>query len=166
MAAEALISFDNLAKVLQQYGEAIQGAYRGELESKGKNAGGGLYDSVKFSVVRGDTTYVVELSLADYWKWVEYGRNPGKFPPPDKILEWVRVKPVIPRPLDNGELPSEKSLAFLIGRKIAEKGIAPTSILGTASEDVYKDFYDSICDAITTDLEQAVNGALAGLATK
>lgn len=49
---------------------------------------------------------------------VEFGRKPGKFPPPDAIELWVR------RVLD---VPSEdvRGVAFVIARAIARRGIPP-----------------------------------------
>lgn len=164
MEANALISFSHLADVLDRYGAAVCEAYRKELAAKGKNAAGALSSSVRYIVKRESATYAVDLSLADYWKYVEYGRGPGKFPPPDKILEWVRIKPVIPRPMENGKLPTEKQLSFLIGRKIAQEGIKPTPALSTASSSVYEAFLTRIGEAITADLTNAVDGVLAGLA--
>lgn len=88
-----------------------------------------LIDSVKGSINYDGKYVTVDISLQDYWKYVEYGRRPGKFPPVDKIREWIRVKPVLPRPMANGKLPTENQLAFLISRSIAEKGIKPRPIL-------------------------------------
>lgn len=163
METKALIAFTHLAAVLQEYGATICEKYRAELAARGKNASGVLADTVRYLVVRDSTEYAVDISLAEYWQYVEYGRRPGKFPPPDKILEWVRVKPVIPRPLSNGRLPTEKQLAFLIGRKIAREGIAPTPALATAAEFTFDEFLDRIGEAISADLSEAVDGALAAL---
>ncbi len=161
-----MIDFANLAAVLEQYGAEVCEKYRAELAARGKDATGTLGETVHYIVQRDATTYAVDLSLADYWKWVEYGRRPGKFPPPEKIIEWIRVKPVLPRPLSNGKLPTEQQLAFLIGRKIARDGIAPTPVLGDATADVYERFVERIGAAISADLARAVDGALAGMACK
>lgn len=166
MEAHALITFPRLAAVLEQYGQAVCDAYRRELVEKGKNASGVLSGSVRYIVAHESTSYAVDLSLADYWKYVEYGRSPGRFPPPDKILEWVRIKPVLPRPLSDGRIPTEKQLAYLIGRKIAREGIAPTPALEAASASVYNVFLDRIGEAIAGDLAEAVDGALAGLSNR
>lgn len=50
-----------------------------------------------------------------YWHFQKVGRKPGGFPPIDTILQWIRDKRI------TSDLP-EKSLAFLIARKIAKKG--------------------------------------------
>ena len=166
MDSNTLISFSNLAAVLVQYGAAVCEAYRKELQDRGKNASGLLSQSVRFKVNRDGTTYAVDLSLQDYWKYVEDGRPPGRLPPLDKILEWIRVKPVVPRPMDNGELPTEELLASMIGRKIARDGIEPTPALDTAVGLTYDQFIDDIGRAITADLSDAVDGALDSLVTR
>lgn len=163
METKTLIDFAHLAAVLQEFGGAVVEKYREELAARGKNASGVLADTVRYLVTRDSTEYAVDLSLASYWQYVEYGRRPGKFPPPDKILEWVRIKPVLPRPLESGKLPTEKQLAFLIGRKIAREGIAPTPALTTATEITFDEFLGRIGEAISADLAEAVDGVLAGL---
>lgn len=166
METHALIAFDHLAAVLEEYGSAICEKYREELTTRGKNASGILGETVRYIVKRETSSYAVDLSLAAYWQYVEYGRRPGKFPPPDKILEWVRIKPVIPRPLSNGKLPTEKQLAFLIGRKIAREGIAPTPALATSADAIYDLFLVRIGEALSADISAAVDAALAGLAQR
>lgn len=49
---------------------------------------------------------------------LEYGRKPGKQPPSSAILEWVKQ-----RNLGSGES-EQKSIAFLIARKIGAQGSA------------------------------------------
>lgn len=51
---------------------------------------------------------------------LEKGRESGRFPPPDAIMKWIDEKPIN---FNESEI-SKKSLAFLIGRKIAREGIA------------------------------------------
>ena len=89
--------------------------------------------------------------MAYYWKYIEYGRRPGKFPPPNKILDWVKIKPVIPRPV-NGIKPTEKQLAFLISRKIARDGIEAGNQFKEALDLCWDKNKNIISDAISLDL--------------
>jgi hypothetical protein len=59
------------------------------------------------------------LTAANYYPFLIEGRGPGKFPPPDKILDLLKENNIQPR-----EDMSLKSLAFLIGRKMAKEGSA------------------------------------------
>lgn len=95
--------------------------YRNELDKQGINASGTLYRNTKSKVVLNGTQLIVYLNLEDYYKFVEFGRPPGKFPPIDAIENWIKIKPVIPEPI-NGKIPDTRQLAFLIARKISKEG--------------------------------------------
>lgn len=56
-----------------------------------------------------------ELSGNHYWYYLVYGRRPGKQPPIDSILGWLQKKGI------TSDIP-ERSLAFLIARKIGRLG--------------------------------------------
>jgi len=58
------------------------------------------------------------LFAPDWLQYMIYGRGPGKQPPPDRMLAWVKKNPEL---LSGSDI-SEKSLAFLIGRKIGREG--------------------------------------------
>lgn len=62
------------------------------------------------------------LSAKDYFKYFDEGRPAGKFPPPAKLQEWVKHNLRVPEK-------DVKSLAFLIGRKIAKFGTKPRNVL-------------------------------------
>lgn len=118
------LELNNVRRILDEYCEEFQKEYKDKLEADDKRATGALIDNLYSEIKVSGTTISVVLYVADYYRWVENGRNPGKFPPIAKIEKWIKDKPVIPREI-NGKLPTEKQLAFLIGRKIANEGIAP-----------------------------------------
>ena len=116
-----LLDTAELEAVLQELGEDVRQGYMDELLQHDRKATGTLLDSVTAIVdVQGDV-YEVKLQLADYWKYVEEGSAPH-WPPRKAILDWIKAKPVIPRPDSKGRIPSQESLAFLISRKIARVG--------------------------------------------
>lgn len=145
-----MIEFKNLQEALAQYAQAIADRYKTNLESSGRRATGQLITSVNTVVVVNENEFAIDLNLEDYWKYVEEGRGAGKFPPPDKILEWIRVKPILPTPLANGKLPTEQQLAFLIGRKIANEGFEGTHDLQHTMEEV--DYEEIIVEALDKDI--------------
>lgn len=116
------MEFDNLLNTLREYATKAVALYKQRLIDDDKKASGQLLNSISSEIKVGGEQFTVVLNLVDYWKYVEDGRRPGKFPPPKAILKWITVKPVIPRPI-HGKLPTKKQLAFLIGRKIATEGI-------------------------------------------
>jgi hypothetical protein len=150
------LTFANLQKVFADYGKYAEQIYKYNLGLTRKNASRRLSDSTKYFVRVGDKAMVVGLRLEEYWKFVEYGRKPGKFPPPSAILKWIEVKPIIPRPDANGRIPSPRSLAYLIGRKIKNEGIDPAPILATTAEQVNAKFMQAIRDALKKDFGDAL----------
>ena len=137
-AVDRLVSSEVLSEflaTLNEYAEKAKELYKRKLTDKEINASYKLLNSVETTVKRNDDEFIVTINLADYWIFVENGRGPGKFPPIDKILEWIRVKPIIPYSDSRGRLPTEEQLAFLISRKIAEQGTEPKRVLAeTVSE--------------------------------
>lgn len=152
------LTFNNLQQVLDDFTKDVAETYRRLLLRDGKNATGELISSIKpMTPELAGGTFECSLSLAPHWKYVENGRRPGRFPPIDNILEWVKVKPELARPnrLDRKEL-APKQLAFLVARKIATKGIQPGNQLEEALDIVYARWKDRIDAAITADIEASL----------
>lgn len=163
------LTFNNLQQVLDDFTKDVAETYRGLLLRDGKKATGDLISSIKpMTPSLVDGTFECSLSLAPHGKYVEGGRKPGRFPPIDNILEWVKAKPQLARPnrLDNNvpsnftlggrkEL-SPKQLAFLVARKIAVKGIPPGNQLQEAIDITYARWKDRIDAAITADIETVI----------
>lgn len=138
-SVDRLVSSEVLSEflaTLDEYAEKAKELYKRKLTDKGINASYKLLNSVETTVKRGDDTFTVTINLEDYWYYVENGRGPGRFPPIDKILEWVRIKPVIPYSDSRGRIPTEESLAFLISRKIAEQGTEGRHLLYETVEEL------------------------------
>lgn len=143
----------NLKEALEMYGEVLAEAYREQIADTNAFASGKLFDSVRHIVEVNDTTIELSLSLEEYWKWVEEGRAPGKFPPLNKIEDWIRIKPIAPYPDAKGKVPSNEQLAFLIGRKIARKGTEGKHLLDNALENT-QDWMELIDEAISKDIDE------------
>ena len=158
-----LIDLTELQQVLQDLANDIRDNYKEHLQFNDRYTERGvptgysekLIDSVKTQVVVGDNAYEVTMTLNDYWKYVEYDTKPH-FPPPNKILEWVEIKPVIPRPLASGKIPSPKQLTFLIGRKIYNEGTNGTHDLEKVKDGVIPFYRDKIAAALGRDMENYI----------
>lgn len=113
----------------------------------GKNT---LVDSDLFNTVdvKSEDIEVVTLLVNDYIDYIEHGRKPGSFPPPQAIAAWCQKK----------GLPSDNSTVFLICRSIYEKGIAPRPIFD-GSEGVWETI-DSVFDAWAEDIFTAITSGL------
>ena len=156
-----LIKFKHLEQVLNEYGQAVEDTYRDRLKKDNKVASGELINKLHFIYSSDGYKWEISLDLKPYWKYVEHGRKPGKFPPPDKILEWVKIKPVLPYPDKNNKLPTPNQLAYLIGRKIATKGIEAGNQLQETLDEINDRFMIKIEEAVREDL----NGMI-GIITK
>lgn len=106
MLAQEVISlyFDKVIQGLKDdaanTGQKIPDAFRKEVDA----SGGRLY-------------------APDYFKYLIYGRGPGKQPPPQSMLEWVQKNPdVLASAKARYKYITEKGLAFIIGRKIGREG--------------------------------------------
>ena len=156
-----LINFTELQQVLQDYAKEAEEIYKYQISLGGKNASRKLTDTIKSNIIVGDQAYEVSLTLQEYWKYVESGRAPGKFPPVKALLDWISVKPIIPRPDANGRIPTPKQLSFLIGRKIKEEGIEPFPALETTKEELDKIYHEKLSAALGHDVSHYIRKIIA-----
>lgn len=149
------LNVSDLKKTTASVISGLVSAYKKQLESDGKIASGNLANNISWDITLDGTDLKVIFDLPEYWKYVEYGRKPGKFPPLDKIKSWIRVKPVLPRANANGKIPSENQLAFLIGRKIATKGTKGSHSLAKAvtSFNAQQKIVDAIAKSIVDSIK-------------
>lgn len=148
------MNWDNLTKVLNEFGQLLVTEYKEALILNDKNASDGLYNSVRYILdnkTKGQLS--INLELMDYWKYVENGRKAGKWPPISAIQRWIEIKPVLPRPMANGKLPTNEQLAFLIARKIGLEGIAPQPLLKQSLDNVMDVMMEFIEEAIAKDIQ-------------
>lgn len=153
-AVDRLISSEVLSEflaTLDEYAQKAEELYKRKLTDNGINASYKLLNSVETVVRRNDDEFTVTINLEDYWIYVENGRGPGKFPPIDKILEWIRVKPVIPYSDNRGRLPTEEQLAFLIARKIANEGTEGRNVLYETVEELNRYYLPLLQKALDDD---------------
>ena len=149
-----MITFNHLQQALAQYGEAIADRYKTNLEASGRRATGDLISSVNTKVTVNEQSFEILLSLEDYWKYVEEGTRPH-FPPVSKILEWVKVKRILPTPMPNGKLPTEQQLAWMIAKKIDRVGTDGTPDLENTLNEV--DYNAIIEEALDADILECLD---------
>lgn len=108
------------------------------------------------------------LISADYFKYLIYGRGPGKFPPPDNMTDWVSNNPdVLDRAKQVYKSITAQQLGFLIGRKIAregtdiftgkKKGIDLLGVMDKNMPELLKQLAKNEAVKIATELQSAVN---------
>ena len=156
MESTTLSEFPKVYEVLERYAKEFIEQYRLNLVESGRPASGQLADSLSYKVDMGTNVYAVDISLRAYWKYIESGTRPH-WPPVDAIREWIKVKPVIPRPMANGNLPTESQLAYLIGRKISRVGTEGINDFERANQEIFSRMEMSIAEAVTEDLQRQVS---------
>lgn len=174
MAQNSLINFSHLEQVLQEYISTVASLYRDKLIKDDHVATQNLINNIRVVYNQGNRAIEVDLNLKDYWKYVEYDTKPhwpkiGSLENPEDggILPWVHVKHLADnaRPY-NGKLPTEKQLAFLIGRKISREGTTGTHDLEKTIQQVNSSYELKIADAIGEDLNTAMISILSALQTE
>lgn len=104
--------------VVREFLEGVRGGIVNNIRSKNVTKYGPMRntgETEKSIFWRYDGKNAIVGSTKGWITVLEDGRPPGKFPPPDAIKNYVSDK-LVPSGM------SEKSLAYLIGRKISEKG--------------------------------------------
>jgi hypothetical protein len=103
----------------------------GNPNSKGvgnKYASGNLYDSITATVVNGKQGPELTITYADYFKYVNLGRKPGKkYVPIPAILDWIKIRGLKGRN-KKGKFIPRLSFAFAIRENIYKYGIRPANI--------------------------------------
>ena len=154
------MEFKRVEDVLINYALLARDGYKEKLASEGINASGSLSNSVQAMVDVNGTQYEVYLTLNDYWKWIEGGRPPtqqnGDGELRRKILEWIKVKPVIPTPF-NGKLPTEEQLAYLISRKIHTLGYEGKQPLQKTIDELEDMMFEDLQNAMAEDIAEEVD---------
>ena len=119
-----------------------------------KIAAGTLYNSVSYEVDR--ATGEIQFFYADEGKFVESGRRPGKFPPPQAIAKWAKIKGIPQFRDKKGRYISNDSRTFLLSRSIAKKGIRPFPFFTDALEQATQQLYNNLEDALVQDIENSI----------
>lgn len=128
---------------------------KNKLTANGSNASATLANSIRGIVKQNGKYILISIQLEDYWQYVENGRRAGKYPPINAIKKWISVKPVLPRPLKSGKLPTTNQLAFLIARKISKVGIKPKPFLKPTITDfdLINKVYNEVVNLLNKKLE-------------
>ncbi len=115
---------DNLAK---PYPYAP--GYFGQKPSTGlrdmKKKTGNLYNSINVSF--DPQTNRMKVSMLEYWKNVNDGRQPGKYVPLKPLMSWIRAKGMNRDTKGRFKKFNIKGVAFAISKSIQKFGIQPTN---------------------------------------
>lgn len=149
------ISLDKIDPLVKKLADL----YRYYLDTNGHNASGKL-SNFTYDIEFDEKSFRVYFNLESYWKWIEYGRKPGKQPPIDPIYDWIRIKPIIPKS-KNGKIPTSKQLAFAISKSIGDKGTSAKKPLKLAlsspeATNIIQQIKSTIIEEINNEIKNAI----------
>lgn len=146
-----LIQWAHTEAVMREYADKAVALYKGKLEASKHVATGDLLNSVRTVVVTGGQSIAVDISMAEWWKWVEYDTRPH-WAPSGVLLPWIEAKGIPTHATKGDGLPTPKSLDFLIRRKIATVGTKGSHDLYNTVEELNEEYAERIADAVTQDV--------------
>lgn len=157
MAGRIDIDLTPLTDVVKEYAVEFERITKRKLVEKDKVASGALVASIKTRVEFNGSIYTVWLDSKNYLKYVEYDTKPH-FPPPDAMLKWVREKKQIAtrEKTGNKTLPTEKQVAFLVGRKISQEGTKGVKVITDTLEELNAIYLKKMEDALYQSVTQSL----------
>ena len=139
-------------KVLENYKKILVSELKKELNKPGSN----LEKSIVGRKLPKRDGFVI--SMNDYGLNVNQGRSAGKFPPPQKIEDWVR-KNSSKLKLENTRPSTIRKVGFLIGRSISQKGIKPTRFIDIVIDKFEPRITMDLVDAYKRQIQEEINEA-------
>jgi hypothetical protein len=117
-----------------------------------KKKTGALYNSIQVEFIPGLNE--IQVSMLDYWRYVNDGRRPGKYVPIKALMRWIRVKGFNKnKKTGKFEKFKIKDVAFAISTNIKKFGIAPTFFYDKAATQFEQSFEDEAVKALGIDFE-------------
>lgn len=147
-----MIDFKLLKWTLDECSNLFIQKYREKLEAGGNNATGNLRDSISAVVEVNDQYYSISFNIADYYKNVANGQEPGTWVKTEDLIEWISVKRILPR--DGGTL---EGFAKAIQLKIFHEGSLGyrehrPNYFDECKEETVDEYNDLIQEALYTDI--------------
>ena len=145
---------------LEQYKDKIVEQLKDRLNQEKLVASGRLRDSI-YGVV---TQTGINIFAEDYGIFVEEGRGPGKMPPRNKILEWVKAKGLTSSNVKYKRLNRPKDIAWMIARSISEKGTIErfgyqgSKFIDFVSKNIMVSLTKDIEESYLKDINEQLNG--------
>ena len=143
-------------EVLKDYAIELRNTLQDSYITDDRIATGDLLNSVEYIIEKDDRQIEVSLQLEEWWKYVEEDTKPH-FPPPDAMLNYIKAKPILPKPDRNGKLPTPNQLAYLIGRKISEVGTTGTHNVRDTVRLMNERYEEKIGQAISEDINNELD---------
>lgn len=151
-----LENYEHLNEALLKFNQELIELYRNSLKGNDRIASKHLYNDITTDIDIDGELINLTIELNDYWKYVDNGRNKGKFPPSNAIEKWIKDKNIVPRADKNGKLPTQKQLIYLIGRKISREGYEGSEDLKQSVDILKKKFETIFQEALEKDFSELI----------
>ena len=125
---------NDIYKLLKEYGDKLVKDLKQSLRSKGVrygNTNSDVANSIEYKIKEFSYGPRINIKMNSYGKYVDRGRGPG--PVSEKgvknIIKWANKKGIVNKFAKEKKMPikrAEKSLGFLISRKIKKEGYKAT----------------------------------------
>lgn len=129
-----------------------------ELKRQLKKPNSNLESSITGRKITGKDGFTI--SMNDYGINVNQGRSAGRFPNVDKLKDWIIRNKIKNTTAKEGKPSSLDSLAYIIGRSIAQKGIKPTRFIDIVIEKVEPEMTLAIANSYLKDLNEFLDKAI------
>lgn len=86
------MDLNKLNSVIEQFGTKIVDQMKAELLNNGNLASGSLFNSISYQYQVDAEQVLVQFLSNDYGEWVDKGREPGKYAPPQILPRGVKLK--------------------------------------------------------------------------
>lgn len=158
--------YPTVSTVMQTIASEFIAEYREKLAARSLSQSGALPDSMQPEIIADDAALHVAIALAEYWKWVEHGRGPGKQPPLANIEAWVEHTGFTGVVDSNNNSISTRSLAFLIARKIGREGTKGKGIVNDITTRNAEAWAARIYKAAAADVNSQARNIFSKLTTR
>lgn len=150
------MKWNHLQKALEKYNLYLLSAARNNMTQHYE-----LKDKISFKVDVSGKLFEVSFNAPEYWKYANYGRQPGKMPPVSAIEEWITRRRIVPE--SNTSTPNVTSLAYVIARKIGKEGTIGTNFLEKSLDEQKEYWMSTISSAIGEDILEEIDSWLSPL---
>ena len=160
------MAFTNTAAALRTFGGLMTSRLSEGLKDNNSDASGKLDESIKFTIKSKANKIEMDLSMLDYYEFVDEGRKAGKQPPIKPILEWLSYPNVLDKIGASGlEDTQKEGLAFQIARKIGREGTKGTDFYTNVIESrlVTQDLPKLIQESVGEDIDEQIGELLDGI---
>ena len=148
----------NLEKTLQDFANDFELLLKNKAYVADLIATGELMNTLEVSSYYvNNKEFKVIMRAQDYAMYaLETGRKPGKKPPYKNILEWIKIKQILPRPNKLNPNMTQENLAYLIQSSIGKKGVTAKKLVSKTLQEILTEYRPKIKEAIKKDTEQGI----------